>query len=177
MSETISTSVSAAAIFSADVGCGRPPPKRKDMLEEVGRWWRIGLAERWAGVNGQEFGDDGQFASDDVCLRCFEGRFNVGICCSFERKLSPRSRAALAIWELGPLLSSKPRRWPGFFRGSRKSSGHAKDVHASSAWESVVNAVNFTIGHPMKGSKGRCNPSRHGASVGFVRVLRPRGTC
>lgn len=31
ISETISISASAAAIFSADVGCGRPP-KRKDML-------------------------------------------------------------------------------------------------------------------------------------------------
>jgi hypothetical protein len=35
MSDTISISASAAAIFSADVGCGRPPPKRKDILEWV----------------------------------------------------------------------------------------------------------------------------------------------
>jgi hypothetical protein len=34
MSDTISTSVSAAAIFSAEVGCGRPPPNKKDILEE-----------------------------------------------------------------------------------------------------------------------------------------------
>ena len=32
MPETISISASAAAIFSAELGCGRPPPKRKDML-------------------------------------------------------------------------------------------------------------------------------------------------
>jgi hypothetical protein len=32
MSETISTSVSAAAIFSADEGCGRPPP---NMLNDM----------------------------------------------------------------------------------------------------------------------------------------------
>ena len=31
MSETISTSVSAAAIFSAEESCGRPP-KRNDIL-------------------------------------------------------------------------------------------------------------------------------------------------
>lgn len=35
MSETNSTSVSAAAIFSAEDGCGRPAPKRKDMMAEV----------------------------------------------------------------------------------------------------------------------------------------------
>lgn len=34
MSETISTSSSAAAIFSADDSCGRPP-KRKDMVYGV----------------------------------------------------------------------------------------------------------------------------------------------
>ena len=34
MSETISTSVSAAAIFSAEESWGRPP-KRKDMLRSV----------------------------------------------------------------------------------------------------------------------------------------------
>lgn len=44
MLETISISASAAAIFSAELGCGRPPPKRKDM-SAVGfscdciRWW------------------------------------------------------------------------------------------------------------------------------------------
>lgn len=32
MSATISISVSTAAIFSAELGCGRPPPKRKDMI-------------------------------------------------------------------------------------------------------------------------------------------------
>jgi hypothetical protein len=35
MSDTISISVSTAAIFSAELGCGRPPPKRKDMLKRV----------------------------------------------------------------------------------------------------------------------------------------------
>lgn len=35
MSETISTSSSAAAIFSADDSCGRPP-NRKDMIYGVG---------------------------------------------------------------------------------------------------------------------------------------------
>ena len=34
MLETISISASAAAIFSAELGCGRPPPKRNDMSEE-----------------------------------------------------------------------------------------------------------------------------------------------
>lgn len=34
MSETISTSSSAAAIFSADESCGRPP-NRKDMVDGV----------------------------------------------------------------------------------------------------------------------------------------------
>lgn len=33
MSDTISTSVSAAAIFSAEESCGRPP-KRKDIVGE-----------------------------------------------------------------------------------------------------------------------------------------------
>lgn len=41
MLETISISASAAAIFSAEEGCGRPPPKRKDMVagcgESIGR--------------------------------------------------------------------------------------------------------------------------------------------
>jgi hypothetical protein len=32
MSETMSISASAAAIFSAEEGWGRPPPKRKDIL-------------------------------------------------------------------------------------------------------------------------------------------------
>lgn len=36
MSDTMSTSISAAAIFSADVGCGRPPPKRKDIVTADG---------------------------------------------------------------------------------------------------------------------------------------------
>ena len=36
MSETISTSVNAASIFSAEESWGLPP-KRKDIL--VGRWW------------------------------------------------------------------------------------------------------------------------------------------
>lgn len=35
MLETISISASAAAIFSAEEGCGRAPPKRKDMLAVV----------------------------------------------------------------------------------------------------------------------------------------------
>lgn len=35
MSDTISISVSAAAIFSAEVGCGRPPPNRNDIVNEV----------------------------------------------------------------------------------------------------------------------------------------------
>lgn len=34
MFETISISASAAAIFSADEGCGRWPPKRNDMLAD-----------------------------------------------------------------------------------------------------------------------------------------------
>lgn len=40
MSETISTSVSAAAIFSAEEGCGRPPPNMlNDMAAvSVGTW-------------------------------------------------------------------------------------------------------------------------------------------
>jgi hypothetical protein len=32
MSDTMSISVSAAAIFSAEEGCGRPPPKRYDIV-------------------------------------------------------------------------------------------------------------------------------------------------
>nr|POF17018.1 hypothetical protein CFP56_57834 [Quercus suber] len=43
MFETISISASAAAIFSAEEGCGRaPPPKRKDIAMSFGcRWqWR-----------------------------------------------------------------------------------------------------------------------------------------
>lgn len=35
MSDIISISASAAAIFSAELGCGRAPPKRKDIL---GAW-------------------------------------------------------------------------------------------------------------------------------------------
>lgn len=46
MLETISISASAAAIFSAEEGCGRPPPKRKDMVagcgESIGRGGKQG---------------------------------------------------------------------------------------------------------------------------------------
>lgn len=35
MSDIISISASAFAIFSADESCGRPPPKRKDIVEGV----------------------------------------------------------------------------------------------------------------------------------------------
>lgn len=37
ISETISTSVSAAAIFSADESCGRPPNKN-DIFVKGGSW-------------------------------------------------------------------------------------------------------------------------------------------
>jgi hypothetical protein len=48
ISETISTSVSAAAIFSAEDGCARPPPNMNDILDvrcgAYGRlvWVRLG---------------------------------------------------------------------------------------------------------------------------------------
>jgi hypothetical protein len=51
MSETISTSVSAAAIFSAEVGCGRPPPNRKDMVEGVAGTRRE--KARWPGGDSE----------------------------------------------------------------------------------------------------------------------------
>lgn len=35
ISETISTSVSAAAIFSAEEGCGRPPPNKLNDMAAV----------------------------------------------------------------------------------------------------------------------------------------------
>ena len=35
MSDTISTSVSAAAIFSAEDGCARPPPNMNDIMSFV----------------------------------------------------------------------------------------------------------------------------------------------
>lgn len=38
MPETISISASAAAIFSAEEGWGRPPPKRKDILARCCGW-------------------------------------------------------------------------------------------------------------------------------------------
>ena len=57
MSETISISVSAAAIFSADVGWGRPPPKRKDMLARRSLGWVevvLVMQLRTAGVGTQK---------------------------------------------------------------------------------------------------------------------------
>lgn len=41
ISDTNSTSVSAAAIFSAEDGCGRPAPKRKDIMTD-GRFFYVG---------------------------------------------------------------------------------------------------------------------------------------
>lgn len=40
MSDTMSISASAAAIFSAEVGCGRAP-KRKDIVFEIGDFERV----------------------------------------------------------------------------------------------------------------------------------------
>lgn len=40
MSETISISVSAAAIFCSDEGCGRPPNREKDILDDLRRGLR-----------------------------------------------------------------------------------------------------------------------------------------
>ena len=53
MSETMSISASAAAIFSADEGCGRPPPKRKDIsVVMCGRSSRAGIVDAVVDVVG-----------------------------------------------------------------------------------------------------------------------------
>ena len=53
ISDTISISVSAAAIFSEDEGCGRPPLKRKDMTIEI----EAGLMTSRAGKSEDELLD------------------------------------------------------------------------------------------------------------------------
>ena len=45
MSEMSSTSVSAAAIFSAEESCGRLP-KRKDIVDSVGAWYNTSYIDR-----------------------------------------------------------------------------------------------------------------------------------
>lgn len=49
MSDTISISVSAAAIFCSEEGCGRPPNREKDMLAGL---WREATGGKCGGRRG-----------------------------------------------------------------------------------------------------------------------------
>lgn len=72
MFETISISASAAAIFSADEGCGLPPPKRKDIsgiLDWFEKGWLIEMDVRGGDVVW--YWDVIEAKSSRARLKCF----------------------------------------------------------------------------------------------------------